>query len=203
MGPHNAEVTWRPKTFSTYSWESDSIEIHGPATFSVLVRRKVGRTGRKEVPPLSTVAHPPTPQPPPLHPTQLSPLIVLNQAGFEKGSGASPLFFFGQLIKITHKRGSPVMRGLLKRGSFRLLCLSRGNLRLCQRNWSQMATQSGPPVRSAYGAISKDRAISSTSPLYRPQHPPGPTRCRDKCVRGGLGLLHLPSCRFSPTLTII
>lgn len=77
------------------------------------------------------------------------------------------------------------MRGLLKRGSFRLLCLSRRILRLCQRNWNQMATQSGPPVRSAYGAISKDRAISSTSPLCRPQHPPGPTRCRDKCEHGG------------------
>lgn len=103
-----------------------------------------------------------------------------------KGKRCFSIFFFlGQLIKITHKLGSPVMRGLLKRGSFRLLCLSRRILRLCQRNWNQMATQSGPPVRSAYGAISKDRAISSTSPLYRPQHPPGPTRCQDKCEHGG------------------
>lgn len=77
-------------------WESDSIEIHGPATFSVLVRRKVGRTARKEVPPLSTVV---PPGPPPLHPTQLSPLIVLNQAGFEKGSGASPLFFLDSSLR--------------------------------------------------------------------------------------------------------
>lgn len=136
-------------------------------------------------PAFSIIQPQPRQQQPP-YPTQLSPPIVLNQAGFEKGSAVSPFFFFlGQLIKITHKLGSPVMRGLLKRGSFRLLCLLRGILRLCQRNWNQMATQSGPPVRSAYGAISKDRAISSTSPLYRPQHPPGPTRCRDKCEQGG------------------
>lgn len=164
---------------------------------------KEGRSdGPQRSPALEHRCPPPSPSPAtPPHPVITADCF--KSGGLWKGKRCFSSLFFGQLIKITHKRGSPVMRGLLKRGSFRLLCLSRGNLRLCQRNWSQMATQSGPPVRSAYGAISKDRAISSTSPLYRPQHPPGPTRCRDKCVRGGLGLLHLPSCRFSRTLPTI
>lgn len=60
-----------------------------------------------------------------------------NQASFEREGTLS----FGQLIKITHKRGSPPS-WVYKSGTHFSSFVSCGNLCLCQRNWSQMAKQS-------------------------------------------------------------
>ena len=58
-----------------------------------------------------------------------SPVIIgycSNQAAFERGDELSP----GQLIKIKHKRCSPIILDLLKWASFQLLCLAQEPLPL-------------------------------------------------------------------------
>lgn len=74
-----------------------------------------------------------------------------NQAAFERRGALS----FGQLIKITRKRGSPIILALLKWGAHFSSFVSSRNLCLCQHNWSQMAKQSVLPGVLTEGGGSK------------------------------------------------
>lgn len=104
-----------------------------------------------------------------------------NQAGFERECTLS----FGQLIKITHKRSFPIILRLLKWASFQLLCHEQEPLALSVQSEPDGKTKL--PVSHAYRMISKRCAISLTSPVHRPQQPPGQTRCVDDDESEGEG----------------
>ena len=107
-----------------------------------------------------------------------SPVIIgycSNQAAFERGDKLSP----GQLIKIKHKRGSPIILDLLKWASFQLLCLAQEPLPLSVQLEPDGKTKAVSGVFKEVSLLSLQRqaqwlsfSISPPPPPPRPTPPP-------------------------------